>query len=88
MEQWEKNYYISAIAGANNGSSLVVMSKGTPKYVFPRPPFAQGLRSQLILLFAVRFMDGFAWDVTDFLQAIFNLVTFRDFLHSTILQSE
>jgi serine/threonine protein kinase len=29
MEQWEKNYYISAIAGASNGSSLVVMSKGT-----------------------------------------------------------
>ncbi|KAJ4954034.1 hypothetical protein NE237_030866 [Protea cynaroides] len=29
MEQWDKNYYISAIAGANNGSSLVVMSKGT-----------------------------------------------------------
>ncbi|KAK6912009.1 Protein kinase domain, partial [Dillenia turbinata] len=29
MEQWEKNYYISAIAGAANGSSLVVMSKGT-----------------------------------------------------------
>ncbi|KAH6831150.1 Protein kinase family protein, partial [Perilla frutescens var. hirtella] len=29
MEQWEKNYYISAIAGANNGSSLIVMSKGT-----------------------------------------------------------
>ncbi|KAF3775779.1 hypothetical protein EJ110_NYTH46633, partial [Nymphaea thermarum] len=29
MEQWEKNYYISAIAGANNGYSLVVMSKGT-----------------------------------------------------------
>ncbi|XP_057976766.1 casein kinase 1-like protein HD16 [Malania oleifera] len=29
MEHWEKNYYISAIAGANNGSSLVVMSKGT-----------------------------------------------------------
>ncbi|KAF3788887.1 Casein kinase I [Nymphaea thermarum] len=29
MEQWEKNYYISAIAGANNGNSLVVMSKGT-----------------------------------------------------------
>ncbi|KAM3199696.1 casein kinase 1-like protein HD16 [Capsicum annuum] len=29
MEQWEKNYYISAIAGANNGSSLVIMSKGT-----------------------------------------------------------
>ncbi|GMH12417.1 hypothetical protein Nepgr_014258 [Nepenthes gracilis] len=29
MEQWEKNFYISAIAAANNGSSLVVMSKGT-----------------------------------------------------------
>lgn len=29
MEQWEKSYYISSIAGANNGSSLVVMSKGT-----------------------------------------------------------
>ncbi|XP_050278821.1 casein kinase 1-like protein HD16 [Quercus robur] len=29
MEQWEKNFYISSIAGANNGSSLVVMSKGT-----------------------------------------------------------
>lgn len=28
MEQWEKNYYISSVAGANNGSSLVVMSKG------------------------------------------------------------
>lgn len=28
MEQWEKNYYISSIAGAVNGSSLVVMSKG------------------------------------------------------------
>ncbi|KAK4269324.1 hypothetical protein QN277_022495 [Acacia crassicarpa] len=29
MDQWEKNFYISAIAGATNGSSLVVMSKGT-----------------------------------------------------------
>jgi hypothetical protein len=28
MEQWEKNYYITALAGANNGSSVVVMSKG------------------------------------------------------------
>ena len=28
MEQWDKNYYITSIAGANNGSSLVVMSKG------------------------------------------------------------
>ena len=28
IEQWEKNFYISAIAGTNNGSSLVVMSKG------------------------------------------------------------
>ncbi|XP_048532120.1 casein kinase 1-like protein HD16 isoform X2 [Triticum urartu] len=29
-EQSEKNFYITAIAGATNGSSLVVMSKGTP----------------------------------------------------------
>nr|CAD1818268.1 unnamed protein product [Ananas comosus var. bracteatus] len=29
MEQWEKNYYITSVAGATNGSSLVVMSKGT-----------------------------------------------------------
>ncbi|XP_010424160.1 PREDICTED: casein kinase 1-like protein HD16 [Camelina sativa] len=29
MEQWEKNYYISSIAGSDNGSSLVIMSKGT-----------------------------------------------------------
>uniref|UniRef100_M1BLG1 non-specific serine/threonine protein kinase n=1 Tax=Solanum tuberosum TaxID=4113 RepID=M1BLG1_SOLTU len=29
MEQWETNYYISALAGSSNGSSLVVMSKGT-----------------------------------------------------------
>ncbi|CAM8955711.1 unnamed protein product [Rhodiola kirilowii] len=29
MEQWEKNYYISSIAGSANGGSLVVMSKGT-----------------------------------------------------------
>ncbi|KAL8147143.1 hypothetical protein AgCh_004745 [Apium graveolens] len=28
MEQWEKNYYISSIAGVSSGSSLVVMSKG------------------------------------------------------------
>ncbi|RLM99627.1 hypothetical protein C2845_PM06G03280 [Panicum miliaceum] len=27
MEQWEKNFYITALAGANNGSSLVVMSR-------------------------------------------------------------
>ncbi|CAL4947478.1 unnamed protein product [Urochloa decumbens] len=29
MDQWERNYYITALAGAVNGSSLVVMSKGT-----------------------------------------------------------
>ncbi|KAM7459349.1 hypothetical protein LguiA_036343 [Lonicera macranthoides] len=29
VEQRERNYYITAVAGANNGSSLVVMSKGT-----------------------------------------------------------
>ncbi|KVI00244.1 Protein kinase, ATP binding site-containing protein, partial [Cynara cardunculus var. scolymus] len=34
MEQWEKNYYISSIAGANNGSSLVVMSKVSESFPF------------------------------------------------------
>ncbi|KAJ9548697.1 hypothetical protein OSB04_021240 [Centaurea solstitialis] len=29
MEQWEKNYYITSLAGASNGSALVVMSKGS-----------------------------------------------------------
>ncbi|KAK6161902.1 hypothetical protein DH2020_001743 [Rehmannia glutinosa] len=31
-EQWEKKFYITAIAGANNGSALVVMSKGPSYY--------------------------------------------------------
>jgi len=30
MEKWEEGYYITAMAGTNSGSSLVVMSKGTP----------------------------------------------------------
>jgi hypothetical protein len=30
MEKWEEGYYITAMAGSNSGSSLVVMSKGTP----------------------------------------------------------
>ncbi|WVZ72693.1 hypothetical protein U9M48_021112 [Paspalum notatum var. saurae] len=29
MDQWERNFYITALAGANNGSSLVIMSRGT-----------------------------------------------------------
>lgn len=28
MEQWDKSFYISSVAGSNNGSSIVVMSKG------------------------------------------------------------
>lgn len=28
MEQWDKNYYITSLAGASNGSALVIMSKG------------------------------------------------------------
>ncbi|KAH9800623.1 protein kinase domain-containing protein [Citrus sinensis] len=28
MEQWDKNYYITSVAGTCNGSALVVMSKG------------------------------------------------------------
>ncbi|GKC70839.1 hypothetical protein Tco_1116722, partial [Tanacetum coccineum] len=34
MKQWEKNYYISSIAGANNGSSLMVMSKVSDSFPF------------------------------------------------------
>ncbi|CAL9168412.1 unnamed protein product [Musa hybrid cultivar] len=34
-EQWEEKYYISALAGADNGCSLVVMSKGMQYYFFP-----------------------------------------------------
>lgn len=30
MEKWEDGYYITAMAGSAAGSSLVVMSKGTP----------------------------------------------------------
>ena len=30
MEKWEEGFYITAMAGSNSGSSLVVMSKGTP----------------------------------------------------------
>ena len=30
MEKWEEGYYITAMAGSMSGSSLVVMSKGTP----------------------------------------------------------
>uniref|UniRef100_A0ACD5UYX8 Uncharacterized protein n=1 Tax=Avena sativa TaxID=4498 RepID=A0ACD5UYX8_AVESA len=33
MDQWEKSFYITAIAGASNGGSLVVMSKG-PWFAF------------------------------------------------------
>lgn len=47
MEQWEKNYYISSIAGATNGSSLVVMSKG----LFALFPFSCHITDK-ILLFA------------------------------------
>ena len=39
MEQWEKNYYISAVAGATNGSSLVVMSKGLCRMLLYKSTF-------------------------------------------------
>ncbi|THG13937.1 hypothetical protein TEA_014711 [Camellia sinensis var. sinensis] len=29
MEHWDKNYYITSLAGVSNGSAVVVMSKGT-----------------------------------------------------------
>lgn len=42
MEKWEEGYYITAMAGSHSGSSLVVMSKGTPytqqSYKVPCPP--------------------------------------------------
>ncbi|KAJ1383225.1 Serine/threonine-protein kinase, active site [Sesbania bispinosa] len=47
MEQWEKNYYITSIAGANNGSSLVVMSKGELSLVL-----LFGQRSKFCTLYA------------------------------------
>ncbi|GAV81235.1 LOW QUALITY PROTEIN: hypothetical protein CFOL_v3_24693, partial [Cephalotus follicularis] len=28
MEQWDKKYYITSVAGALNGSAMVAMSKG------------------------------------------------------------
>lgn len=34
MEQWEQKYYISAVAGCDNGSALVVMSKGLMLFIF------------------------------------------------------
>ena len=49
MEQWEKNYYISAVAGATNGSSLVVMSKGKPMIIcLVLPDFFYAFSSDLI----------------------------------------
>lgn len=36
MEQWDKNYYITSVAGAINGSALVVMSQGEWRtHIFP-----------------------------------------------------
>jgi hypothetical protein len=45
MEQWEKNYYITALAGANNGSSLVVMSKG--KLLLEYPTYCKSTLSKI-----------------------------------------
>lgn len=52
MEQWERNYYITSVAGAANGSSLVVMSKGGCSHccstgVFLLVPFSCGYMSWL-----------------------------------------
>ncbi|GMP94946.1 hypothetical protein CsSME_00044193 [Camellia sinensis var. sinensis] len=38
MEQWEHKYYITAVAGASNGSSLVVMSKESSILVQSKSP--------------------------------------------------
>jgi len=48
MEQWDKSFYISSVAGSNNGSSLVVMSKGIGIFLvtyiitLPYPPICLG----------------------------------------------
>lgn len=34
MEQWDKNFYITSVAGTCNGSALVVMSKGNRNLAF------------------------------------------------------
>ncbi|KAI7740681.1 hypothetical protein M8C21_027770 [Ambrosia artemisiifolia] len=41
MEQWEKNYYITSLAGASNGSALVVMSKDLISKHVERTTFTQ-----------------------------------------------
>ena len=63
MERWEEGFYITAMAGSAGGSSLVVMSKGTPytqqSYKARRPAFRgpwlggtlqQGLHTTLRML--------------------------------------
>jgi hypothetical protein len=45
MEKWEEGYYITAMAGSMSGSSLVVMSKGTP---YTQQSYKVGLEGYLI----------------------------------------
>lgn len=58
-EQWEEKYYISALAGADNGCSLVVMSKGMQYYVI-------GFISLLILLYVCSIHNNLAKLVSSF----------------------
>ncbi|KAE8687909.1 Kinase family protein isoform 4 [Hibiscus syriacus] len=62
MEQWEKNYYITSVVGACNGSALVVMSKGNQSFFEihlmgrgpVNPGYGHSIAVQLELSFEIR----------------------------------
>ena len=51
MAKWEEGFYITAMAGSTSGSSLVVMSKGTP-YT------QQSYKVTAILLFQTQYLSS------------------------------
>ncbi|KAH7837637.1 hypothetical protein Vadar_016150 [Vaccinium darrowii] len=88
-KHWEKNYRITAVAGANNGSSLVVMSKGTEYgqqcYVCEASfPFSW-IKDKWSERFYVTSMatSGGEWRVVMSKAAGFNQVVELDFLYPT-----
>ena len=82
MEQWEKNYYISTIAGADNGSSLVVMSKGRFGRLLSK---SKSWHQKLLLMEnqEIRLLKKICTIIT----CSFCNCLFRHFVHATILQS-
>lgn len=53
MEQWDEGYYITAVAGAQDGNSLVIMSKVFKKFVIAyntkeRVQFKYALRIRVV----------------------------------------